>query len=253
MAKARSKPAGSVATSGEGAPAETPPKVELYTDGACSGNPGPGGWAYLLRHPVTMKEREDSGGETEGERAEAAAKAAQFSSGMTNSVAAGMNRLPAPFVLRHVTGCGAGKAGTVTVQPDDQAAPRTDHRDFVREAAVGHNDRAAGRGDLCLYRTNPVVEVFVAASNAEMLEQRPSFVVFPAGPASRCRFDLQRIGERDPLEAERPAEFVRCRVLPGPGFANKADERDQRSCAPTVPPRSAARPPTRWNTRSPAR
>ncbi|MFN9977791.1 MAG: ribonuclease HI, partial [Phycisphaerae bacterium] len=20
--------------------------VELYTDGACSGNPGPGGWAY---------------------------------------------------------------------------------------------------------------------------------------------------------------------------------------------------------------
>lgn len=63
MAKARSKPSGSVATSGEGAPAETPPKVELYTDGACSGNPGPGGWAYLLRHPVTMKEREDSGGE----------------------------------------------------------------------------------------------------------------------------------------------------------------------------------------------
>lgn len=25
------------------------PQVEIFTDGACSGNPGPGGWAYLLR------------------------------------------------------------------------------------------------------------------------------------------------------------------------------------------------------------
>lgn len=25
-------------------------KVKLFTDGACSGNPGPGGWAYLLRY-----------------------------------------------------------------------------------------------------------------------------------------------------------------------------------------------------------
>ena len=24
--------------------------VELYTDGACSGNPGPGGWCAILRH-----------------------------------------------------------------------------------------------------------------------------------------------------------------------------------------------------------
>ena len=35
--------------------------VELYTDGACSGNPGPGGWAYILRHPKTGKEQERSG------------------------------------------------------------------------------------------------------------------------------------------------------------------------------------------------
>lgn len=39
------------------------PHVELYTDGACSGNPGPGGWAYILRHPATGKEIEGSGGE----------------------------------------------------------------------------------------------------------------------------------------------------------------------------------------------
>ncbi len=39
------------------------PHVELYTDGACSGNPGPGGWAYILRHRASESEREDSGGE----------------------------------------------------------------------------------------------------------------------------------------------------------------------------------------------
>lgn len=39
------------------------PQVELYTDGACSGNPGPGGWAYILRHRESASEREDSGGE----------------------------------------------------------------------------------------------------------------------------------------------------------------------------------------------
>ena len=30
--------------------------VELYTDGACSGNPGPGGWGAILRHKTTEKE-----------------------------------------------------------------------------------------------------------------------------------------------------------------------------------------------------
>lgn len=40
-------------------------EVHLYTDGGCSGNPGPGGWAYLLRHPETGKEMEASGGEPE--------------------------------------------------------------------------------------------------------------------------------------------------------------------------------------------
>jgi len=39
------------------------PTVELYTDGACSGNPGPGGWAYILKHPDSGKAVEDWGGE----------------------------------------------------------------------------------------------------------------------------------------------------------------------------------------------
>lgn len=30
--------------------------VELYTDGACSNNPGNGGWAYLLKYKNTQKE-----------------------------------------------------------------------------------------------------------------------------------------------------------------------------------------------------
>jgi ribonuclease HI len=43
----------------------TKPEVHLFTDGACSGNPGPGGWAFILRHPATGKELERSGGERE--------------------------------------------------------------------------------------------------------------------------------------------------------------------------------------------
>ncbi len=39
------------------------PVVELHTDGACSGNPGPGGWAFILKHPSSGKTREESGGE----------------------------------------------------------------------------------------------------------------------------------------------------------------------------------------------
>lgn len=36
-------------------------KVELYTDGACSGNPGPGGWAYYLICQNPYKEKYESG------------------------------------------------------------------------------------------------------------------------------------------------------------------------------------------------
>lgn len=36
-------------------------EVEIHTDGSCLGNPGPGGWAALLRHEG--RERELSGGE----------------------------------------------------------------------------------------------------------------------------------------------------------------------------------------------
>jgi ribonuclease HI len=38
-------------------------QVEIHTDGACLGNPGPGGWAALLRHGSS--ERELVGGEAD--------------------------------------------------------------------------------------------------------------------------------------------------------------------------------------------
>ena len=38
-------------------------KIDMYTDGACSGNPGPGGWGTILKY--NGHERELSGGERE--------------------------------------------------------------------------------------------------------------------------------------------------------------------------------------------
>lgn len=63
--------------------------VELFTDGAYSGNPGPGGWAFILRHPASGSEIEDSGGErlTTNNRMELCA------------VIRGMERLTRPSVV----------------------------------------------------------------------------------------------------------------------------------------------------------
>ena len=41
----------------------TKPRIDIYTDGACSGNPGPGGWGAILR--AGEHEKEISGGEHE--------------------------------------------------------------------------------------------------------------------------------------------------------------------------------------------
>lgn len=44
------------------------PELLAYTDGACSGNPGPGGWGVLLQareNGAILKERELQGGEPE--------------------------------------------------------------------------------------------------------------------------------------------------------------------------------------------
>ncbi len=37
-------------------------EVVLFTDGACSGNPGPGGWAYILKHVESGSEKKAADG-----------------------------------------------------------------------------------------------------------------------------------------------------------------------------------------------
>ncbi|NLM17480.1 MAG: ribonuclease HI [Candidatus Riflebacteria bacterium] len=45
-------------------------KVELFTDGACSGNPGPGGWGVLLRYKTTEKQLSGAEEDTTNNRME---------------------------------------------------------------------------------------------------------------------------------------------------------------------------------------
>ena len=47
-----------------------PDVVEIYTDGACSGNPGPGGWGALLRFDGNEKELKGGARETTNNRME---------------------------------------------------------------------------------------------------------------------------------------------------------------------------------------
>jgi len=44
--------------------------VEIFSDGACSGNPGPGGWGTLLRYNGTVKELSGFEAETTNNRME---------------------------------------------------------------------------------------------------------------------------------------------------------------------------------------
>ena len=44
--------------------------VDIYTDGACSGNPGPGGWGAILRFNGSEKELSDGEAETTNNRME---------------------------------------------------------------------------------------------------------------------------------------------------------------------------------------
>ena len=43
-------------------------RVVIYTDGACSGNPGPGGWGAVLRYGDTDKEISGAEAETTNNR-----------------------------------------------------------------------------------------------------------------------------------------------------------------------------------------
>lgn len=63
-------------------------RVEIYTDGACSGNPGTGGWGVILRHKDKEKELSGGAAETTNNRMELTAviealKALKFSCDIT--------------------------------------------------------------------------------------------------------------------------------------------------------------------------
>ncbi len=49
---------------------EGPAVVEIFTDGACSGNPGPGGWGAILRYNGAEKELSGGAPETTNNRME---------------------------------------------------------------------------------------------------------------------------------------------------------------------------------------
>ncbi len=48
-------------------------KVEIFTDGACSGNPGPGGWGAILRYNGVEKELSGGARDTTNNRMELSA------------------------------------------------------------------------------------------------------------------------------------------------------------------------------------
>ena len=61
--------------------------VDLFTDGACRGNPGPGGWAALLRFNGTEKELSGGDAETTNNRME------------IQAVIEGLNALTRPCIV----------------------------------------------------------------------------------------------------------------------------------------------------------
>ncbi len=65
--------------------------VELFTDGACSGNPGPGGWGVVLRYKENEKELCGGQAQTTNNRMELTA------------VIMGLKALREPCVVRLVT------------------------------------------------------------------------------------------------------------------------------------------------------
>ena len=63
-------------------------RVTIYTDGACSGNPGPGGWGVILRFGAHEKELQGGEAETTNNRMEltAAIEALKALNGSRNVV-----------------------------------------------------------------------------------------------------------------------------------------------------------------------
>ncbi|RPI24353.1 MAG: ribonuclease HI [Acidobacteria bacterium] len=98
------------------------PEVYLYTDGACSGNPGPGGWAFILHHVPTGKRLEVSGAEphTTNNKME------------LRAVIEGLNRLKRATCVRVVTDSSYVQKGAAEWLPGWKA------RDWRRKTSSGY-------------------------------------------------------------------------------------------------------------------
>jgi ribonuclease HI len=72
-------------------------EIQIFTDGACRGNPGPGGWGVLLRYNDNEKELFGSEAETTNNRMELMAAI------MGLEAINGMNELTSPYKVSIIT------------------------------------------------------------------------------------------------------------------------------------------------------
>ena len=62
-------------------------QVTIYTDGACSGNPGPGGWGAVLKYGAHEKELSGGAAETTNNRMELTAVIEALKDGTLDAIA----------------------------------------------------------------------------------------------------------------------------------------------------------------------
>ena len=82
--------------------------ITIYTDGACSGNPGPGGWGAILQYGPHTKEM--SGGEknTTNNRMELTGVITALEALKSSTPTASMSSTPSPRAGQRAGGPGAG-------------------------------------------------------------------------------------------------------------------------------------------------
>ncbi len=111
--------------------------VQIYTDGACSGNPGPGGWAAILVHGKVEKELTGAEGHTTNNRMELMA------------AIAGLEALKAPcrvdvttdstYVQKGITEWLAGWKAKGWKTADKKPVKNTDLWQRLEDAAARHD------------------------------------------------------------------------------------------------------------------
>lgn len=112
--------------------------MEIYTDGACRGNPGPGGWAVLMRYGAHEKELSGAERQTTNNRME------------LQAVIAGLTALKRRSVVRLTTDSQYVQKGVTEWLPDWKRRNwRTSGRKPVKNEDLWRElDEAAARHDV---------------------------------------------------------------------------------------------------------